>query len=151
MVKSNVRFLAWLLCLSFCILRVAKSDEPEGYLVSLGLTGVDCVALEGLIYYAGKRQRVALAYRNSRAQTGALEEAIASLDAQITADRARRDAILAALQQREAMSADPKTAAEELASAVEAAYRGAINANQRLLEGGAVESFPALCPQEDAA
>ena len=150
MVKSNVRFLAWLLCLSFCILRVAKSDEPEGYLVGLGLTGVDCVALEGLIYYAGKRQRVALAYRNSRAQIAALEEAIASLDAQIAADRTRRDAIVAALQQREAMSRDAKPAADQLAWAVEAAYRGAINANQRLLEGGSVESFQTIRSQEEA-
>ena len=152
-ISISIRIIALLLCGSFGLLRLAKADGREGYLISAGLTGIDAVAVEGLIYFAGKRAKLAASYRASRAQIVGLEEAVASTDAQIGAERLRRDGILAALQQREAMAADPKPAADEVAWAVEAAYRGALNANQRILEGGAVEAFSSLAmvqTQEEA-
>ena len=138
----NIRIIAWILCISFGLLRLAKAEGREGLLIAAGLTGIDGVAVEGLLYFAGKRGRLASAYRTSRAQILALDEAVASMDIQMAGERERRDMLLAALQQREAMAADQTPAADEFAWAIAATYRGQINANQRRIEGGSVEAFP---------
>jgi ABC-type taurine transport system ATPase subunit len=124
------------------MMRAAKADSVEGFVIAGGLTLIECMAVVGLDWFAQKRRQVASAHRISRAQIVALEEAVVAVDAQIREEISRTTSLIDEIKQREAEAFDVERVAEEAAWAVEAAYRGAINANRRLLEGGAVEALP---------
>jgi hypothetical protein len=137
----RLKTFALLLCVSVFVLRCARIDGKAGLLIGIGLTGIDCAVVEGLCRFAEKRQQAIHAYRNSRAQIVALEDAVAATIAQLADERARHEQLLSQLKQREAEAFDADAVANEAGWAVEAAYRAAIHANQRRLEGGPVEAF----------
>jgi hypothetical protein len=139
---KSFRILGLLICLSFLLLRIARAEGWQDCLISVGLTGIDCAAVEGLVWFANKRRHVASEHRISRAQIVALEHAIGAIDNQIGEEKSGYARTFDAVRQREAEAFDVDRVAEEAAWAAEAVYRRGVNANQRLLEGGAVAVFP---------
>jgi hypothetical protein len=134
---NHFRALGFGLGLGFGILRLSKAEGLEDWLIALGLTVLECAAVVGLDWYSEKSRQNAAAYRNSHAQVSALEQAIADLKTSIRDERARSQQLQNNLRHREAHAFDAEQMAEKAAWTVEAAYRSAIHANQRLLEGGA--------------
>lgn len=139
---KHFRALGYGLGLGFGILRLSKADGPEDWLVALGLTVLECAAVVGLDWYAEKSRQNAAVYRNSHAQVSALEQAIADLKTNIQDERARGQQLQNNLRHREAQAFDAEQMAEKAAWTAEAAYRSAVHANQRLLEGGAGFAHP---------
>lgn len=128
--------------IGFGILRLSKADGLEDYLIAIGLTVLESIGVVALDWFAERHRQSVSVYRISQAQSMALEQAIADLRNQIRVERDRYDALRAELKQRESEAFDVERVAEYAGWAVEAAYRGAINANQRLLEGGAGFAMP---------
>ena len=134
--SRHSKLIGFGLGLGFGILRLSKAEGVEDVLIALGLTILECVAVAGLDRFAEKHRQAVSTFLASQAQSTALEQAIADLKGHIQGEQARYDSLRAELKQREMEAFDVDRAAGCAASAVEAAYRGAINANQRLLEGG---------------
>jgi hypothetical protein len=134
---KQFRMLGFGLGFGFGLLRLSKAEGLEDWLVALGLTILECAAVVGLDWYAEKRRQLTAAYQHSRAQVSALEQAVADLKSNIHGERVRSQQLQSNLRQREAQAFDAEQMAEQAAWTVEAAYRSAVHANQRLLEGGA--------------
>lgn len=128
--------------IGFGILRLSKADGFDDYLIAVGLTVLECVAVAGLDWFAEKHRQSVSVHRISQAQGVALEQAIADVKAHIQSERTRYDELRAELKQREAEAFDVERVAGQAGWAVEAAYRGAIHANQRILEGGGGFALP---------
>ena len=140
--SSHPRLVGFGLGIGFGILRLSKADSVEDYCIAVGLTILECVAVIALDRFAEKHSQSATVYRTTQAQSVALEQAIADVKAHLQSETARLDALRAALKQRESEAFDVERVAGYAAWAVEAAYRGAVNANQRLLEGGGGFALP---------
>ena len=140
--SKHSRLVGFGLGIGFGILRLSKADGFEDYLIALGLTVLEWVAVAGLDWFAEKHRQGLSVYRISQAQTVALEQAVADVKAHIHDERNRYDDLRAALKHRESETFDVERVAEQVGWAVEAAYRGAVNANQRLLEGGGGFALP---------
>jgi hypothetical protein len=138
---KSIKLLGVLLGVGFGLLRAAKAEGIEGYLVAVGLTVIECAAVMGLDWFAQRHRSVASVYRTSHAQILALEQAIGAIDKQIGDEKSTYARLHEAVRQREMEAFDIDTVAEEAGWAVEACYRAGINANQRLLEGGAVAAY----------
>ena len=119
-----------------CLLRLTKADSPQDYIFAGGLTLIECATVAGLDWFADRHRAISSSYRATKGQIDAVERGIASVDAQIRDERARYAELLEELKRREAECFDVERLVEDAPWVVEAAYRRAINANQRLLEGG---------------
>ena len=139
---KSFRILGLLICLSFLSLRIARAEGWQDCLVGVGLTGIDCAAVEGLVWFSRKRRHVAYVHRTSQAQIVSLEHAIGAIEDQIGEEKSTYARTVDAVRQREAEAFDAERVADGAAWAAEAVYRRGVNANQRLLEGGAVAAFP---------
>ena len=120
------------------LVRLAKADGLQDWIIAFGLTLIESATILGLDWFADRHRALASAYRASEGRISALEQALQGLDLQISEERARHAALLDQVNQREAEFFDVGHLAEGAAWVVEAAYREGINANKRLLEGGAV-------------
>ncbi len=140
--SRHSRLVGFGLGIGFGLLRISRADGLEDYLIAIGLTVLECMAVTGLDWFAEKHRLSGSVYRISQAQTVALEQAIADVNAHIQSERTRYDGLLAELRNRESEAFDVERVAEQAAWAVEAAYRGAVHANQRLLEGGGGFAMP---------
>jgi hypothetical protein len=140
------RVFGFVLCFSFLALRIARAESVVDYFVGFGVMGIDCATVEGLARFANRRQRVARAHRDSTAQIVALEQAVSGTALQLSVEQNRLASLWVQLRQRDTEAFDPERAGEEAQWAVESAYLGAINANKRLLEGGAVAALPPRAP-----
>ena len=121
------------------LLRAAKADSLEGFVVGGALTLIECAAVAGLDWFAHRHREAASAYRISQSQIVALEEAIAAVNSRMAEEEDRYDRLLDQLKQRESEAFDVAVGQEQMEAAVEAEYRSAINANQRRFEGGSLE------------
>lgn len=140
--SKHSRLVGFGLGIGFGILRISRADGLEVYMVAVGLTVLESIGVVALDWFAEKHRQSVSIHRISQAQTVALERAVADVNAHIHAERTRYDGLLAELKEREAEAFDVERVAELAAWAVEAAYRGAVNANQRLLEGGGGFALP---------
>ncbi len=128
--------------IGFGVLRMSKADGLEDYCIAVGLTILECVAVAALDRFAEKHCQCVAVYRTTQAQSVALEQAIGDVKANIQVDITRYDGLRAEVKQRESEVFDVERVAEQAGWAVEAAYRGAIHANQRILEGGGGFALP---------
>ena len=126
----------------FGLLRLAVAEGLADYLIAIGLTVIECAAVAGLDWYANRVRKEATLYRLSQAQILAAEEARNQIDERITAERMHCQNALDRIREREAEAFDVDKVSAAAAWAVEAAYRSAVNANRRRLEGGAVQALP---------
>lgn len=139
--KRNV-WIGIALGAGFGLLRLAVAEGFTDYLIAVGLTVIECAAVAGLDWYANRVRKEATLYRLSQAQIVATEEARNEIDERITTERMHCQNALDRIREREAEAFDVDKVSDAAAWAVEAAYRSAINANCRRLEGGAVQAFP---------
>lgn len=128
----------------FLFLRLSQADGPADYLMAIGLSIVECVAVLGVEHYAHSQRAHEAAYRRSQAQTGALESAIKSVGHELNEVRAANERLLSELKVREAEAFDVDKVAEAASCVVEANYRSAVTHSQRMLNGGAPSAFPPL-------
>ncbi len=140
--SRHSKLIGFGLGVGFGILRLSKAEGVEDVLIALGLTILECVAVAGLDRFAEKHRQAVSTFLATQAQSTALEQAIAELKNQIQGERAHYDSLRAELKQRETEAFDTESVSECVAWAAEAAYRGAVKANQRLLEGGSGFATP---------
>jgi hypothetical protein len=129
--------------IGFGILRLSRAEGIEDYLVAVGLTVLECAVVAGLDWFAEKHFQSVATYRVAQAQRIALEQALDELKANLAIERSRYGGLQEQLRARESESFDVEPLAEQAAWAVEAAYRAAVHANQRCLEGGGSFALPA--------
>jgi hypothetical protein len=139
---KSFKVVGLILGIGFGLLRVAKADSLEDYLLAAGLTIIEGATVMGLDWFAAKHREVASTSRSSQAQIVALESAITTVDEQIEGQSNTCLRLQQAIRQREMEVFDVVRVAEAVAWAAEAAYRESINANQRLLEGGSLSALP---------
>jgi hypothetical protein len=128
--------------IGFGLLRLAKAGGAEDYLIATALTLLECVAVAGLDWFASNHFQEVSVYLDSQARSVALEHAVARLEPRIEEKRNRYAAVLGEIILRESDGLNVERVAEWAAWTIEAAYRGAVNANARLLEGGGVFPSP---------